>query len=86
MENLQIDQPKEIITTITAICKNCGTTWDAARVVERADENGQLVEEENSAVVKCPTCNPNPVGPAAEGVEVPGSIDYDEPVNPPVEG
>lgn len=75
MENLEFEQPKEIVTTITARCKNCGTVWDMSRTVEVRDENGHLAETENAPVIqKCPSCFPNPT----ESIETEESVPVPE--------
>lgn len=67
MDDIDLQQPKEIVTTVSATCKHCGTIWDMSRVVERRNEAGDLVEDENTSVIQmCPSCNPNPPAPPAE--------------------
>lgn len=67
MDDIVLQQPKEIVTTISATCTHCGTTWDMSRIVERRNESGELVEDENISVIQnCPSCNPNPPAPPAE--------------------
>jgi hypothetical protein len=67
MDKLDIEQPKEIVTTVSARCAHCGTTWDVARIVERKNETGDLVENENNeGPKKCPKCYPNPPAPSVE--------------------